>query len=81
MLSHNPRMKMGVAIPVKKMSVAEKLRALEEIWDDLQRTPEAVPSPAWHADVLRARARRVRAGKSSFQDWNSAKRSIRERAK
>jgi hypothetical protein len=44
------------------MTISDKLRALEDIWDDLQRTPEEIPSPAWHADVLRARKRRIREG-------------------
>jgi hypothetical protein len=70
---------MQVAIPLDKMTVADKLRALEEIWSDLQRTPEDVPSPAWHADVLRAREDRVREGISHFGDWTDAKRRIRER--
>jgi hypothetical protein len=72
---------MGIAKPLDKMTVAEKLRTLEEIWQDLQRTPDEVPSPAWHADVLRARLKRIREGKSHFRDWNEAKRAIRERVK
>jgi hypothetical protein len=72
---------MGVAKSLDKMTVAEKLRTLEEIWQDLQRTPDEVPSPAWHADVLRARLKRIRKGKSHFRDWNEAKRAIRERVK
>lgn len=66
---------MQVEIPLDKMTVADKLRALEEIWSDLQRTPEDVPSPAWHADVLRAREDRVREGTSHFGDWTEAKRN------
>ena len=72
---------MPVAIHLDKMTTSDKLRALEEIWDDLQRTPKDMPSPAWHADVLRARTHRIRARKSSFRDWPDAKRSIRERAR
>lgn len=70
---------MQTVIPLEKMTVADKLRALEEIWADLQRTPEEVPSPAWHADVLRAREDRVREGRSQFGDWGEAKRRMRER--
>jgi len=71
---------MPVSIPLDKMTIEEKLRALEEIWNDLQRTPDAVPSPAWHDDVLRARENRVREGSSQFGDWDEAKRRIRKRA-
>ncbi len=69
---------MQVAIPLDKMTTADKLKALEEIWSDLQRTPDDVPSPAWHADVLRARDARVKEGSSRFEDWPAAKRRIRE---
>jgi hypothetical protein len=72
---------MPVAIPLAKMTIPEKLRALEEIWDDLQRTPESVPPPAWHADVLRAREARIRKGQSSFEGWEDAKRRIRARTR
>jgi len=69
---------MQLVIPLEKMTTADKLKALEEIWSDLQRTPDEVPSPAWHADILRAREARVKEGSSQFQDWPTAKRRIRE---
>jgi hypothetical protein len=70
---------MQVLIPLDKMTIQDKLRALEEIWSDLQRTPDNVPSPAWHADVLRAREDRVREGRSHFGDLTDSKRRIRGR--
>jgi hypothetical protein len=69
---------MAVSIALKKMTIPDKLRTMETIWDDLRRTPEEVPSPAWHADVLHAREMRVREGRSSFGNWSDAKRRIRE---
>ena len=72
---------MQTLVPLDKMTVAEKLRALEEIWSDLRRTPQDVPSPGWHADVLQAREARVRERGARFGDWADAKRRIRERAR
>jgi len=69
---------MEVTLPLDKMTVSEKLRVLEEIWADLCRTPDEVPSPAWHAEVLEAREKRTREGTSSFMDWDEAKRAIRD---
>lgn len=74
--SRNP---MQVNIPLGKMTIEDKLRAIEEIWNDLQRAPDALPAPAWHADVLQARADRVREEKSRFNDWSDTKSRIRER--
>jgi hypothetical protein len=69
-----------MTLALAEMTTADKLRAMEEIWDDLLRTPEPIPSPAWHGDVLRARESRVREGKSHYGDWTRAKRRIREQA-
>lgn len=71
---------MKLAIPLNEMTTAEKLQAIEEIWADLQRTPDEITSPAWHADVLAAREARIRQGTSRFSDWETAKARIREKA-
>ncbi|NUM56210.1 MAG: addiction module protein [Candidatus Hydrogenedentes bacterium] len=63
------------------MTVAEKLRAMESIWEDLQRNPADVPSPAWHEDVLRAREHRVSEGQSHYGDWTDAKDWIRKQTR
>jgi hypothetical protein len=62
------------------MTTSEKLQAMEQIWADLQRVSEEIPSPGWHADVLAAREDRVRKGTSQFSDWGTAKSRIREKA-
>jgi hypothetical protein len=43
------------APPLDEMTVSDKLHAMEQIWDDLCRNPENVPSPSWHSDILQAR--------------------------
>jgi len=69
---------MTVTIPLGKMSAAEKLEVLEEIWADLARAAGDIPSPSWHADVLRAREQRIVDGTSRFLDIESAKQAVRE---
>ena len=70
---------MQVAIPLDKMTVEDKLRALETIWADLQRSSEDVPTPKWHEDILSAREERAKKGISGFDEWSEAKRRIRDR--
>lgn len=72
---------MLAALPLAKMTVAEKLRTIDAIWSDLLHTPANIPSPAWHADVLAAREARIKAGKSVFVDWSEAKDTIRKRTR
>jgi hypothetical protein len=72
---------MQIALPLEKMTVAEKLRAMELLWSDLTRDEEKFESPAWHGKVLRDRAARVRDGKESFLPWEKAKTQLRNRVK
>jgi hypothetical protein len=72
---------MPLAIPLKQMSVEDKLQAIEEIWADLAGTPENIPSPSWHADVLHAREQRISEGKSHFLDIAEAKKAVRKQIK
>jgi Putative addiction module component len=37
-----------VTLPLDKMTVAEKLRAMEMLWADLSRNEAQIESPAWH---------------------------------
>ena len=72
---------MAIVIPLGRMTVPDKLRAIEEIWDNLLHTSEDIPSPSWHADVLHAREKRVRDGSAKFSDWTEAKQRIRKRVR
>jgi len=72
---------MHLDIPLEQMSVEDKLQAIEEIWADLASIPENIPSPPWHADVLRARENRISEGRSHFLDIAEAKKAVREQLK
>ena len=69
---------MKAAIPLAKMSTNEKLQALEEIWEDLCRNSDDIPSPAWHEDVLNKRKLKVSEGTAQYIDWDKAKQQIRD---
>ena len=67
-----------ISLPLKQMTRAEKLMALEAIWDDLSRNEETFESPAWHKEELAATEERVKAGKEQFVDWEQAKKELRD---
>ncbi len=70
----------ATTLPLSEMTRAAKLRVMEELWDDLCRSPEGVPSPAWHGEVLAARAERVAEGDAEFREWADVKeRLLRKR--
>ena len=72
---------MQIALPLDKMTIADKFQTLEAIWESLKHTSADVPLPAWHADVLAARRIRVKEGSSTYGDWGDAKRRLRERVR
>jgi hypothetical protein len=51
---------------IRRLSIAERPQAMEQFWDALCREAEAVPSPAWHADVLADRKGRAERGEAKF---------------
>jgi hypothetical protein len=70
---------MQIALPLDRMTTLEKLSVIEEVWDNLCHSKGDIPSPAWHADVLRFREQQIRNGESTFLELNEAKRVLRER--
>ena len=70
---------MPINLPLKEMTLQEKLAVMELIWEDLVRTPNSIESPAWHRDVLEEREKRTAEGKSQFTDWEKAKLDIRNK--
>jgi hypothetical protein len=61
------------------MSTAEKLSAMEALWQDLSRNADQFESPAWHGEVLREREQRVEEGKEAYLDWDATKQELRDR--
>lgn len=64
---------MSFNLPLKDMSLHEKLAAMESLWEEIARTPEAVESPAWRKDLLDERRQRITERGSQFVDWETAK--------
>jgi putative addiction module component (TIGR02574 family) len=67
------------ALPeIDQMTLEEKLRVMEALWDNLCRTEEDLPVHQWQKDLLDQRARLVEEGKAQFVDWEIAKKRIAE---
>ena len=71
---------MASTLPLEKMTVEEKLQAMESLWDDLCGKAGTVSSPAWHEDVLAERDAMQKRGDDQFEDWEAAKGNIRTKA-
>ena len=54
-----------------KLPLAQRLEAMEALWDSLTHDLAYHPGPAWHADILAERVRDIEAGKT--MSWDDAK--------
>jgi putative addiction module component (TIGR02574 family) len=72
---------MNFVIPLDEMTTEDKLAIMERLWEDLCRNTEAVPSPAWHEDVLLAREKEVQEGRARFSTLDEVKDRIRKSTK
>jgi hypothetical protein len=64
---------MPVALPLKKMSRDEKLRAMEALWADLSQDEDRFESPAWHEQALRDAERAVKSGEGKVHGLGASK--------
>jgi len=70
---------MPIELQIEKMTLEEKLRAMEALWADLSRNAENFESPSWHDQVLKERDQRTKSGQEKFVSWEDAKRELRDR--
>ena len=54
------------ASEIDKMSLPERLGAIEQLWDAVCRVEGDVASPEWHRDILVERKARAERGEAKF---------------
>ena len=67
---------MATQFHIEAMTLTEKLRMMEALWEDLSSRAADVPVPKWHEDILDERERLLEKGEARFIDWESAKKQI-----
>ena len=61
------------------MKTQDKTRFLEDLWDDLAATPEAVPVHDWQKDELARRKANLLRNPASALSWQEVQRRVRNR--
>jgi len=59
------------------MTTAERLAAMEALWDALCREPSLPRSPEWHQEVLEERRRKIDSGSAVFLSVEEVERRLR----
>ncbi len=66
-------------LPLKKMTLAQKMGVIEQVWESLRQEDADAASPAWHKELLAERKALYAAGKAKFSPWSEAKERIKRR--
>lgn len=59
------------------LSPSEKLQLVEDLWDDLAATPEAVPVYDWQKEELARREANLKKNPGSGLTWEQVKQRVR----
>jgi len=51
---------------ISRMSVSERLQAMEKLWDSLTHETTEINSPDWHSEVLKDRQKKIENGEAEF---------------
>lgn len=65
-----------LAAEIERLSPAEKLLLVEELWDSIAKESNAVEPPAWHDKALAEDAEEYSADSSRGDSWENVKRRI-----
>ncbi|MGH8427482.1 MAG: addiction module protein [Gammaproteobacteria bacterium] len=70
---------MTASLSLEGMSIEEKIQAMESLWDDLRTRAPDMASPDWHGEILAGRQAAIERGEEQFEDWETAKKNIKNR--
>jgi putative addiction module component (TIGR02574 family) len=65
---------------IKALSVEERLDLIERIWDTFADSPETIPMPDWHRDVLDERLRNLEGEPDAGAPWADVKARMTNRS-
>ena len=51
---------------IQKMSTAERIQAMEALWDSLTHDKSEIETPEWHGSILEGRMKKIKDGTAEF---------------
>ena len=61
------------------LSVEEKLDYLESLWDRIAASPESIPVPDWHREILDERLKDLEANPDAGVTWETVQERLRKK--
>jgi putative addiction module component (TIGR02574 family) len=66
-------MNAALATEIRRLTTAEKLQLVEQLWDEISASEDSLPIPAWHRDALAEDAARYHANPTEGSPWPEVK--------
>lgn len=63
----------------RRLSVDEKIDYLQSLWGRIAATPETVPVPDWHREILDQRLKDLEANPASGDSWDVVQERLRRK--
>ena len=61
------------------LSVDEKIDYVQSLWDRIAATPETVPVPDWHRDIIDERLKDLQANPDAGDNWEVVQERLRKK--
>ncbi len=69
-------MNAALASEISRLTPAEKLQLVEELWDELAASEDRLPLPHWHEQLLAEDQAKYQANPTEGSDWSEVKSRI-----
>ncbi len=67
---------MLTTLSLEKMSITEKISAMELLWDDICHNAKDFQSPQWHGELLAKREEMMKNGEAKSENWDDVKQEL-----
>ena len=61
------------------LSVDEKIEYLQSLWDRIAATPEAIPVPGWHREIIEDRLKDLDTHPNAGESWEVVQERLRKK--
>lgn len=65
---------------IEKMSIPERLKAIELIWESISEETEEIESPKWHGDILEERQKKANSGEAKYLTISEVRERLQKKA-
>jgi putative addiction module component (TIGR02574 family) len=62
---------------IEKMTVPQRMEAIDRLWASIVESGEDIPSPDWHREILEERMQEIKSGKAEWMTLEELRAALR----